>query len=119
MSLLAQLHILFLTPKAHNDAGLRPCLLPGGHQGRSGDSPDLEDLLRLFLSVRRGGDDEQAVQQVDGDAMRALIIGATDSTVKQERPFNINITANRVYKVVMNIEYGSELLTPPPRVALP
>lgn len=42
-------------------------------------SPDLEDLPRLFFGVRGGGDDEQAIQQVDGDAMRALIVCATDT----------------------------------------
>lgn len=42
-------------------------------------SPDLKDLPRLFFGVGGGGDDEQAIQQVDGDAMRALIVCATDS----------------------------------------
>lgn len=42
-------------------------------------SPDLEDLPRLFFGVRGGGDDEQAIQQVDGDAMRALIVCATNT----------------------------------------
>ena len=44
-----------------------------------GFSPDLQDLPRLLLGVRRGGDDEQAVQQVDGDAVRTLIVCAADT----------------------------------------
>lgn len=42
-------------------------------------SPDLEDLPCLFFGVRGGGDDEQAIQQVDGDAVRALIVCATNT----------------------------------------
>ena len=48
-------------------------------------SPDLEDLPRLLLGVGLGGDDEQAVQQVDGDAVGALVVGASDPAGR-ERP---------------------------------
>lgn len=46
---------------------------------RAGVSPDLEDLSGLFFSVWRGCDDEQAIQQVDGDPMRTLVVCATDT----------------------------------------
>lgn len=42
-------------------------------------SPDLEDLSRLFFGVRGGDDDEQAIQKINRDAMRALIVCATDT----------------------------------------
>lgn len=41
--------------------------------------PDLQDLLRLFFGVRGGGDDEQPIEEIDGDAVRALIVCSTDS----------------------------------------
>lgn len=41
-------------------------------------APDAEDLLRVLLAVGRGGNDEQSVQQVDGDAMGTLVAGAPD-----------------------------------------
>ena len=41
-------------------------------------APDAEDLLCVFLAVGGGGDDEQSVQQIDGDAMGALVAGAPD-----------------------------------------
>lgn len=42
-------------------------------------TPDAEDLLRVFLAVGRGGDNQQAVQQINGDAMGALVAGAPDA----------------------------------------
>lgn len=86
MSLLTQLHVLLLTPETSGCSFTSPLgrlkqrLLGGGEHGFS---PDLEDLPRLFLSVRRGGDDEQAIQQVNGDAMGALIVCATDPERKK------------------------------------
>lgn len=41
--------------------------------------PNAENLLCVLLTVGRGGDDEQAVQEVDGDAMRALVAGTPDA----------------------------------------
>lgn len=41
--------------------------------------PDLEDLPGLLLGVGGGGDDEQAVQQVDGDAVRTMVVCAADA----------------------------------------
>lgn len=40
--------------------------------------PDAEDLLRVLLTVGRGGDDEQSVQEVDRDAVGALVTGTPD-----------------------------------------
>lgn len=51
-------------------------------------SPDLEDLPRLFFGVRGGGDDEQAIQQVDRDAMGALIVCAADTERQRKRIFS-------------------------------
>lgn len=48
-------------------------------RSRALPAPDTEDLLRVLLAVGRGGDDEQAVQQVDGDAVGALVAGAPDA----------------------------------------
>lgn len=45
--------------------------------------PDLEDLPRLFFSVWGGGDDEQAIQQIDGDAVRALIVCTADAAKEE------------------------------------
>ena len=42
--------------------------------------PYAKDLLDFFLLVRVGGDDEEAVEQIDGNAVRALIVRAADST---------------------------------------
>lgn len=41
-------------------------------------APDAEDLLRVLLTVGRGGNDEQSVQQIDGDAVGTLVAGAPD-----------------------------------------
>lgn len=41
-------------------------------------APDAKDLLCVFLAVGGGGDDEQTVQQVNGDAVGALVAGAPD-----------------------------------------
>jgi hypothetical protein len=41
-------------------------------------SSDVQDLAHLVLAVGLGADDEQAVQEVDGDAVRAAVIGAPD-----------------------------------------
>lgn len=48
------------------------------------DAPDPEDLSRLFFGVRRGGDDEKPIKQVDGDAMRALIVCSADTESKND-----------------------------------
>ena len=42
--------------------------------------PYAKDLLDFFLLVRVGGDDEEAVEQIDGNAVRALIVRAADAT---------------------------------------
>lgn len=66
-----------------------PFIVPGRskHSLLTGDersfSPDLEDLPRLFFGVRGGGNDEEAIQQVDGDTMRALIVCAADTEIKR------------------------------------
>ena len=39
-------------------------------------APDAEDLLRVLLAIGRGRDDEQSVQQVNGDAVGALVAGS-------------------------------------------
>ena len=39
----------------------------------SGGVPDVEDEANLFLGVGRRRDDEQAIQQIDGDAVRAFV----------------------------------------------
>lgn len=44
-----------------------------------GFSPDLEDLPRLFFGIRGGSNDEQAIQQVDGDAVRTLVVCPADT----------------------------------------
>lgn len=79
-SLFAHLHILLLAAESKADIRLG---LERRHRARRDDghrlSPDLEDLLRLFFGVRRRDDDEQAIQQVNGDAVRALVIGAADT----------------------------------------
>ena len=41
-------------------------------------APDAKDLLCVFLAVGGGGDDKQTVQQVNGDAVGALVAGAPD-----------------------------------------
>ncbi len=40
---------------------------------------DLQDLLDLVLLVRRGRNDEQTIEQIDGYAVRALIVGAANA----------------------------------------
>lgn len=47
--------------------------------------PDLEDLPGLFFGVRGRGDDEQPVQEVNGDAVRTLIVCATNSVGKRTK----------------------------------
>lgn len=91
MSLLAQLHILLLTPEInphrvtsrfqHWEEGSNVCRKNDGCRS----SPNFEDLPRLFFSIRGGGDDEQPIQQVDGDAMRALIVCAADTERKTKK----------------------------------
>ena len=58
-------------------SGLKPGPVPEG-QGGPPPAPDAEDLLCVFLAVGRGRDDKQAVQQVNGDAVGALVAGAPD-----------------------------------------
>lgn len=55
-----------------------PSVKQGGPQPAL-PTPDAEDLLRVFLAVGRGGDNQQAVQQINGDAMGALVAGAPDA----------------------------------------
>lgn len=65
-------------------------------------SPDLEDLPRLFFGIRGGGNDEQAVQQVDGDAMRALVVGATDAkSNKRVHIYKKKKFKNIIYRIVL------------------
>lgn len=56
--------------------------LPGCPTGQEGarppNLPNAQDLLRVLLTVGRGGDDKQPVQQVNGDAMGALVAGTPD-----------------------------------------
>mmetsp|Transcript_15709 Transcript_15709/g.33590 ORF Transcript_15709/g.33590 Transcript_15709/m.33590 type:complete len:340 (-) Transcript_15709:1208-2227(-) len=40
---------------------------------------NVQDLPNLLLGVWRGRDDEEAVEQVDRDAVRALVVGAADA----------------------------------------
>lgn len=39
-------------------------------------APDVQDFADLLLPIRLRVDDEQAVQQVDGDAVRRAVVGA-------------------------------------------
>ena len=41
-------------------------------------SSDLDDLSHLFFRVGSGGNDDHSVKQVDGDAMRRLVLGTAD-----------------------------------------
>lgn len=57
-----------------------------GHRDRIGKDnlPDLENLFDLFVLIRGGGNDEQSIKQINGDAMGALVMSATnfgDATV--------------------------------------
>lgn len=47
-------------------------------------SPNLEDLPGLFLSVWGRGDDQQSVQHVYRNAMRTLVVGASDSVEEEQ-----------------------------------
>lgn len=72
-----------------------PRVKQGGHQplwpaawscpgGGAPPAPDTKDLLCVLLAVGGGGDDEQPVQQVDGDAVGALVAGAPDPGEEEE-----------------------------------
>lgn len=90
VSLFTHLHILLLT--AASKPNTFSLLLDGfNRDSEHRISPDLQDLSGLFLGVRRGGDDEQAIQQVDGDAVGALIVGATDA--EQSPAVNIHTSS--------------------------
>lgn len=70
-------------PPLARQGGRRPCRpgpRPGPAPGRQAVPciPDAEDLFRVLLTVGRGGDDEQSVQEVDGDAVGALVAGTPD-----------------------------------------
>lgn len=81
-----------LGPVTPPPISLSPFVKQGGHQPcLSGplpgpalecqvalSAPDAEDLLRVLFTVGRGGNDEQSVQQVDGDAVGTLVAGAPD-----------------------------------------
>lgn len=54
-------------------------------------SPDFEDLPRLFFTVGGGGDDEQAVQQVNGDSVRALVVCTANTGRGREINFNVSV----------------------------
>lgn len=64
-------------------------------------APDAKDLLCVFLAVGGGGDDEQTVQQVNGDAVGALVAGAPDPAEEEE---------GRAIRVTL-LEPGSPLST--------
>lgn len=87
VSLFTHLHILLLTAESKQNT-FSLLLYRFNRDSERKISPDLQDLSGLFLSVRRGGNNEQAIQQVDGDAVGALIVGATDA--EQSRAVNIH-----------------------------
>ena len=60
-------------------------------EDQSSFSPDLEDLPRFFFGVRGGGNDEQAIQQVDRDAMRTLVVCAADTEQQDIKHYVISI----------------------------
>ena len=64
--------------------------------------PYAKDLLDFFLLVRVGGDDEEAVEQINGNAVRALIVRTADAT-----PHNINRinTYSWNYKAMRTYDY--------------
>lgn len=100
VSLFTHLHILLLTAESKpNPFSLLLYRFNRDSQRRI--SPNLQDLSCLFLGVRRGGDDEQAIQQIDGDAVGALIVGATDA--EQSPAVNITVLTDRNYFMTSHI----------------
>lgn len=61
-----------------------------------GFSPDLEDLPRLFFGIWGGSDDEQAIQEVDGDAVRTLVVCAADTGRLKSGDVNIFTVAYQI-----------------------
>lgn len=71
-------------------------------------APDAKDLLCVFLAVGGGGDDKQTVQQVNGDAVGALVAGALDPAEEEEGRV-IRVTLLEPGSPFSNLEYP----TPP------
>lgn len=52
-------------------------------------SPNLKDLSGLLLSVGRRSNDQQTVQQVDRNAVRTLVVGASDSVEEEQMKYAV------------------------------
>jgi hypothetical protein len=71
---------------------------------------DVQDLLDLLLRVRARRDDEQPVEQVDRDAVRALVVGAADArdaAVRRDDEHGREVRLERAVKEreALNVEH--------------